>query len=240
MTTRRHRLSALLGSMLAVAALAGCGDDPAADEASPTSAEETSPAAPSSAPAAETEATTPAPVTTARATDAPTTAPTQGAPTTVATTRPTPTTIPLPVPAAPPADPEAPEPVVELGTLAIPKIGLESTLYEGLRIPTFDLGPGHWPGTAMPGKPGNMVVGGHRTASNADFRHLDQLAAGDEMIVTTPDGGSSTYVVDSVEITDPFAARVIYQTPERTATLFACHPPGSIRQRIVVHLTLAA
>lgn len=155
--------------------------------------------------------------------------------TAVATT----TTVPLPRPVSPPEDFESPEPVVPLGTLAIPAIGIERTYYEGIRIPTFDLGPGHWPGTASAGQRGNMVLGGHRTDSNEDFRDLDQLAPGDEMIVTTNDGASFTYVVESTEITDPYAIRVIRQTPRKTATLFACHPPGSVSQRIVVHLVLA-
>ena len=42
------------------------------------------------------------------------------------------------------------------------------------------------------------------------------------------------------EIVTPDQLRIVDQTPEPTATLFACHPPGSTRQRIVVHLTLAA
>ena len=29
-------------------------------------------------------------------------------------------------------------------------------------------------------------------------------------------------------------------SPTATATLFACHPPGSVRQRIVVHLELSS
>lgn len=158
---------------------------------------------------------------------------------TTAATAPTPTTVALPVPIAPPADDEAAEPVVPLGTLAIPALDLERTFYDGIRLPTFDLGPGHWPGSAMPGQPGNVVIGGHRTNSNADFRYIDQLSAGDEMILTTNEGASFTYVVESTEITSPFASRVIYQTPRKTATLFACHPPGSVRQRVVVHLSMA-
>lgn len=158
---------------------------------------------------------------------------------TTAATAPTPTTVALPVPIAPPADDEAAEPVVPIGTLAIPALDLERTFYEGIRLPTFDLGPGHWPGSAMPGQPGNVVIGGHRTNSNADFRYIDQLSAGDEMILTTNEGASFTYVVESTEITSPFASRVIYQTPRKTATLFACHPPGSVRQRVVVHLSMA-
>jgi sortase A len=32
---------------------------------------------------------------------------------------------------------------------------------------------------------------------------------------------------------------IVEQTPASTATLFACHPPGSTRERIVVHAELA-
>jgi len=148
------------------------------------------------------------------------------------------TTLPRPLP--PPADPDASEPVVPLGRLALPSLGIDRPLYEGIRLPTFDLGPGHWPGTALPGQQGNMVVGGHRTSANADFRDLDQLAAGDQMIITDTNGNTFIYVVDSTEITGPFSLRVINQTAATTATLFACHPPGQVIERIVVHLTLAA
>jgi len=160
------------------------------------------------------------------------------APTT--TVAPTPSTVSLPRPIAPPLDDEAPEPVVPLGRISIPAIGIDRPMFEGIRLPTFDLGAGHWPGTAMPGQIGNMVLGGHRTSSFADFADIDQLAPGDEVIVTTNDGASFTYLVETTEITDPNAQRVVQQTEERTGTLFACHPPGSVRERIVVHLAFRA
>lgn len=203
--------------------------------------------APGPSPATTAPASTPTSVAASTATTAPptTVAPTTVAPTTVAPTTLAPTTTPpptttLPRPLPPPADPDASEPVVPLGRLALPSLGIDSPLYEGIRLPTFDLGPGHWPGSALPGQQGNMVVGGHRTSANADFRDLDRLAAGDQMIVTDTNGNTFIYVVDSTEITGPFSLRVINQTAATTATLFACHPPGQVIERIVVHLTLAA
>lgn len=156
------------------------------------------------------------------------------------TTSTLPATVPLPTPAPLPFEDDTPEPVVPLGSIAIPMIGIDRPLFDGIRLPTFDLGPGHWPGTALPGQIGNMVIGGHRTASHADFGDLDLLQPGDEMIVTDNAGASFTYVVDSTEIIDPFAATIIYQTPAKTATLFACHPKGSTDQRIIVRLTMRA
>ena len=128
---------------------------------------------------------------------------------------------------------------MEIGTIEIPRIALARTLFEGIRISTLDDGPGHWPGTAMPGSLGNVVVAGHRVSKNQDFRHLDQLVAGDDVIMTTS-AGRHVYRVTAVEIVRPEALSIVDQTYEYRATLFACHPPGSIRERIVVHLALAA
>jgi sortase A len=46
--------------------------------------------------------------------------------------------------------------------------------------------------------------------------------------------------VTETKVVQPDALYIIEQTPAYTATLFACHPPGSTRQRIVVHLALQA
>jgi sortase A len=141
-------------------------------------------------------------------------------------------------PVAPPTDVHAQEPVIEVGSIAIPKLDVDMTMYEGIRLTTLDYGPGHWPGTAMPGQTGNVVVGGHRTSSHRVFRNVDQLVAGDEIIFR--DGGAEhTYHVNRVEIVDPTAIWIVDPTETATATLFACHPPGSTTQRIVVFADLA-
>ncbi len=143
----------------------------------------------------------------------------------------------LPVPKAPP-DPNAQEALVTLGTIEIPRIGLNTSLYEGIAIPTFDRGPGHWPGTALPGGLGNVVIGGHRTSHARPFRHLDKLLPGDEVIFTT-DAGRFVYHVVRTEIVTPDSMWIVNQTEAYTATLFACNPVGSTRERIVVFLELS-
>lgn len=180
-------------------------------------------------------------------TEAPTTvAPTTIPPTTVVETTVPPTTVApetvpatVPTPIAPPADTRGKEPVVELGSIEIPKIGLSAAMFEGIRLTTLDRGPGHWPGTAMPGSTGNVVVAGHRTSHSKPFRHLEMLEPGDEVIFNTPEG-RFVYNVTSTEVVYPDAVHIIDQTPDRTATLFACHPVGSTKQRIVIHLAMAA
>jgi len=147
------------------------------------------------------------------------------------------TTEPLGVPVEPP-QPRADEPYVELGYIAIPKLNLLAPLLEGITLTTLDEGPGHWPGTAMPGHRGNMVIAGHRTSHSRPFRYLDQLQPGDEMIIGAKDG-TYTYKVTSTEIVYPDAMWIVEQRDGYTATLFACHPVGSTRQRIVVFLELS-
>ena len=183
--------------------------------------------------------TTQAPATTT-ATTATSTAQTTLAPTTTVA----PTTIETlpeqpPQPIAPPADPRAPEDQIQLGGISIPKLGLDAPLLEGIRLTTLDNGPGHWPGTAMPGEVGNVVVAAHRTSHGAPFRNIDQLIAGDVVIFTT-DAGEIEYTVTGTQIVNPDALWIVDPTDTPTATLFACHPPGSVAQRIVVNLELSA
>ncbi len=141
-------------------------------------------------------------------------------------------------PIAPPSDTHADEPVIELGSIEIPAIGVNMTLYEGIRLTTLAFGPGHWPGSAEPGQVGNVVVAGHRTSKHKVFRNLDDLVAGDKIIFHV---GSAefVYLVNRIEIVEPTDVWIINPTDTPTATLFACHPPGSTTQRIVVFADLA-
>jgi sortase A len=186
----------------------------------------------------------PVATTTPVATTPPTVAPpTSAAPTTApSTTEVTTTTlavmpVALPVP-VPPPDPAAAEPYTEVGTIEIPRLGTSRPLLEGITLKTLNRGPGHWPGTAMPGDVGNVVVAGHRVSHGGVFRHIDQLEPGDEVFFTTL-AGRFRYVVNGTTIVKPDAMYILDQTGDRTATLFACHPPGTTRERIVVHLTYA-
>ena len=174
-----------------------------------------------------TSSTTTSPPTTTSTTTAPTAPPTSTVPAT------------LPNPDSPPSDPRAPEPLVQIGTIEIPSIGVTKSMYEGITLTTLDHGPGHWPGTAMPGQFGNVVIAGHRVSHDKPFRNLDKLVEGDDVFLTTDDGRFD-YKVTGTEIVTPDALWIADQTPDYTATLFACNPPGSTKQRIVVHLALAA
>jgi LPXTG-site transpeptidase (sortase) family protein len=155
---------------------------------------------------------------------------------------PTPTTTPvtlpqLPIPEALPEDPYEPTPQVVLGTIEIPKLGITADLQRGMTLTAINRGPGWWPGTAMPGDLGNVVVAGHRTTYTKPFSRLNELAPGDQVIFTTDDG-RFVYGVRDVIVVPEAWIDIAAQSFAHTATLFACHPPGSATHRIVAKLRL--
>lgn len=124
-----------------------------------------------------------------------------------------------------------------IGEIEIPRIGLVNPVYEGVWLTVIDRGPGHWPGTADPGGWGNTVLAAHRATRTQPFRRIDELVAGDEIIVRTA-AGSFTYSVSGSEIVGRRGLHIIEQRPAREITIFACHPPGSEEYRYVVHGSL--
>jgi sortase A len=171
------------------------------------------------------------------AASSPTTTTTTTAPTTTTTVAPAVVDVGLTRPSTPPDDPYADEPHVVVGRIEIPKLGLDVPLNQGIALTSIDRGPSHWPGTALPGQFGNVVVAGHRVTHTSPFRHIDQLGLGDE-VVLTGEHGRFVYRVTETDVVTPDAMHIVDQTPDHTATLFACHPPGSAAFRYVVKLAL--
>ena len=136
-------------------------------------------------------------------------------------------------PVAPPVNERAKTPIVKIGEIRIPKIGLVHPVFEGVTLTVIDHGPGHWPGSAVPGQLGNAVFAGHRVTHSHPFRNADKLVAGDEIIFVMPDG-TYTYKMTKQEIVKPTDTWIVNPTPTATLTLFACHPPGSAAKRIVI------
>lgn len=140
-------------------------------------------------------------------------------------------------PEAPPEDAYADEPHVVIGRIEIPRIGLDVPLHQGISLTSIDRGPSHWPGTALPGEIGNAVVAGHRVTNSRPFHDVHLLEPGDEMVLTG-EHGRFVYRVTETDVVTPDAMHIVDQTAEPTATIFACHPPGSDRYRYVVRFAL--
>lgn len=127
-----------------------------------------------------------------------------------------------------------------VATVRIPAINLDVQLVYGIHDNALARGLGLWPGTAIPGKPGNAVVAGHRTSHGAPMRDIDKLNIGDRIYVTTGGKTQSTleYRITKRQIVRPDAMWITRPTKASTLTIFACHPPHSIAYRYVIFAKL--
>lgn len=124
------------------------------------------------------------------------------------------------------------------GQLSIPDIKLNTKVRE--HVAFVDMDPSHLVESRTPNQPGNVAIFGHRTSHGHEFRNLDKLKPG-SLIYLTVEGKIYTYQTTSIDVrtpTDP----MLYATSsnEQTLSLVACHPPGSVKYRIVVHADLVA
>lgn len=156
-------------------------------------------------------------------------------------------------PPAPPTEgrPPAPAKDIPLGTglarLHIPRFGssYKWVVVEGVSRENLKDGPGHYPGTALPGQVGNFVVSGHRTTYGAPFGGVAELQPGDAIVVETAKTWF-TYRVRSHEIVDPTDVAVTFAVPgsqdavptERLMTFTTCHPKYSAKQRYILYSVL--
>lgn len=120
-----------------------------------------------------------------------------------------------------------------LGRIEIPSIGLSTMVMEGIDSAALRLGVGHIPGTALPGKPGNVALAGHR---DTFFRGLRNVHPGDEILLETLDG-SYRYRVDLTRVVASDNVEALKSSREATLTLVTCYPfyfVGPAPQRYIV------
>lgn len=137
--------------------------------------------------------------------------------------------------------PQVPLAVAEgapVGRMVIPAIGLDWITVHGVSVEDLKKGPGHYPGTPLPGQAGNAAIAGHRTTYGAPFYRINELEPGDEISVTTIQG-QFRYVVTGQEIVEPSRVDVLNDFGDNRLTLTSCHPRYSARQRIIVTAALA-
>ncbi len=145
------------------------------------------------------------------------------------------------------AGPAAVRPGDALALLRIPRLGAgyRFAVVEGVGPDELRRGPGHYPGTALPGQVGNFVLSGHRTTYAAPFNRIDRLQRGDDIMVDAWDA-RYTYQVTRKEVVDPGEVDVVDPVPghpgQRPTTAFmtmtTCHPKFSAAQRLVVQSVL--
>lgn len=74
----------------------------------------------------------------------------------------------------------------ESALLYIPKIGVSGVpIVDGVDSDALASGVGRYPGVPRVGKPGNLALAGHRTAHGEPFADIDDLEAGDVVLIRT-------------------------------------------------------
>lgn len=124
-----------------------------------------------------------------------------------------------------------------LGIISIPSINVDKVVVQGVGEPDLQKGPGHYPGTPLPGQPGNAAIAGHRTTWGAPFYRLNQIRTGAPIYVQTRQGRFTYRVIRSF-VVDPSDVGVIAGTKANLLTLSTCTPLYSAAQRLIVQASL--
>jgi len=147
----------------------------------------------------------------------------------------------------------APPPAVRDGqgfaVIRIPRFGrgYHWVAVEGVSTADLEMGPGHYPGTALPGQVGNSVISGHRTTYGHPFWDADSLQMGDPIDIQVRDR-VYRYLVTGSRTVDPGDLAVTYPVPDnpgvkpskRLLTLTTCTPRFSAAQRLIITAELNA
>ena len=125
-----------------------------------------------------------------------------------------------------------------LGRLEMPAIGQRSIVLQGTGQAELRKGPGHYTPTSLPGQRGTVGIAGHRTTWEQPFRRINELQAGDRLVMAMA-YGRFTYSVEKTRIVRPSEVSVLAAASGRERlVLTACHPLYSAAQRIVVFARL--
>ena len=123
-------------------------------------------------------------------------------------------------------DPTAPVPNGPVALLQIASIGMHQIVVQGSSPSDLKQGPGHMPGSPLPGEFGNSVILGHNRLYGGPFGGIDSLHKGDTIIAVTGQG-RFRYDVEKVVTVAPGDKDVIGAALESRMTLVTSESPTS-------------
>ena len=123
------------------------------------------------------------------------------------------------------------------GTIEIPSVDIDVTLYHGERLEVLRYGAGHHVGSYFPGEGGTIVIAGHNTWGQ--FYTLPNVKIGDQVIIKT-DYGIYTYEITSTEVVNAnvLGENLHIYNNEEIIMLYTCYPvetPGYKSDRFVAY-----
>ena len=107
-----------------------------------------------------------------------------------------------------------------MGEMEVARLGLKVIVVQGDSPAILRRAVGHLPGTAFPGKSGNVALAGHR---DTFFRPLRGILPGDGITIKTLEGDFQ-YSVESVAVVPPTDVQALQSLGGRTLTLITCFP----------------
>lgn len=123
-----------------------------------------------------------------------------------------------------------------IARLKIPAARIDAVVFGGADPDVLEKGPGHVPGTEIPGErtaSHNCVITGHR---DSHFRNLGWIKPGHEIELDAP-AGNGRYRVVSREIVTPSTVSVMRPSSSERLTLITCYPfnwIGPAPKRLVI------
>lgn len=121
--------------------------------------------------------------------------------------------------------------------IIIPDLDVERVVVEGAHPAALRKGPGHLPGSSLPGELGNSVIRGHRLLWSGPFRNLDRLDYGSRILVQTR-GGTAVYLVAGVFHINENRVDLYADTALPYLTLVTSDPPFRANQLLVVRAVM--
>lgn len=105
-------------------------------------------------------------------------------------------------------------------SLKLPRVGIDSQIYQGEGSSQLRQGAGHYVGSLLPGEGGNVVLSGHRETV---FYPLQDVELGDEVVIET-DYGTYIYQVSDIYITTPDDVTPTIPSDVEKVTMYTCYP----------------
>lgn len=132
-------------------------------------------------------------------------------------------------------------------TIRIAKVGVQAPITvkeipedEAQFQAELQYGVVHYPNTALPGNPGNVVIFGHSSGvwwTPGDYKfvfsQLDKLEAGDKIFIDF-DAKRFMYEVTGQKVVEANDVSVLQPKDGYNLTLITCYPVGSDKQRLII------
>lgn len=129
--------------------------------------------------------------------------------------------------------------VEPIATIRIPSIKLMLPVLEGATQKNMKSAAAHLKETAPIGEIGNAAIAAHRMRAKGKlFNRLNEVKAGDEIIIETKTG-KFTYIVYDTSIVLPTDVSVLnYNDKDKRLTLITCDPVVDPTHRLIVHAAI--